>query len=83
MTREAAEYVRAMLIAGEHPDDIEGWVEDALEWLAADWAKWGDMHWRTDTVCPKCGSPYAGVCGHRETAGAPILRRFRQRKDSG
>jgi hypothetical protein len=74
-TENALRYVRERLADGESPNDIVGDIDDALKQEATDWVLWGDGEWRTDTVCPTCGDPFAGVCGHRDTAGPVILRR--------
>lgn len=77
MSAQAQEYltfVRARLVAGDDPNRISRAIEDALEEGAKDWALFGDGQWRLDTVCAECGHWTAGICGHRETAGPPILR---------
>ena len=72
---EYTTFVRARLDAGDDPNDIVDAIEDALEIVATDWALWANGKWSLDTVCRVCGSSVAGVCGHRERAGEPILRR--------
>jgi hypothetical protein len=70
---EYERFVAELIAAGQTPNDIVAGIEDALD-KVPDWALFGDGRWRPDTVCPECGAWCAGICGHRETAGPPILR---------
>lgn len=69
-------FVRERMAAGDDPNAITRGLERALGVVATDWAQWGDMRWRLDTVCSVCGDELVGICGH---SGQPdrevILRR--------
>jgi len=80
--QEYLAFVRSRLAFGEDPNRICRAIEDAVEAEAKDWALFGDGRWRLDTVCAECGEWMAGICGHRETAGPPILRSEWERRQA-
>ena len=77
MTADYQTFIARRLAAGDDPNMIIRQIEEELKAVAKDWNLWGDGEWRTDTVCPECGSAVAGVCGHHRE---PILRRLYEAK---
>ncbi len=57
---EIVEYINA----GNEPNKIMEEIEKSIM-KNTDYALWGDGRHRLDYVCSICGSPYMGVCGHK------------------
>ena len=70
------DFVEVRLAAGDDPNKITSFIEDALGEIK-DWALFGDGRWRRDTCCSVCGLWTAGLCGLEctEVAGRAVILR--------
>jgi len=63
-----------LITDGMNPNDILKFIEKVIE-KQGDYALWGDMRWRWDTVCSICGSSIAGICGHQNDPNQKVIHR--------
>ena len=61
---EFADLVKRLITEGQNPNDLLEQFTASVEETGV-WALWGDMQWRENNVCSKCGSAYGGICADK------------------
>jgi hypothetical protein len=58
---EFTDLIIKLIFQGADPNILESEFRDAVE-NTQEWGLWGDMRWRKEIVCSKCGSRMMGIC---------------------